>query len=247
MPNASAVAKQYSSDVCFYLVEDAYFNVFNRDRLVHDFFFNFFYSVEKALGWSPSGVYHLSDETCYITVNQGKKLWNQLDYLNPGVFKVDENNKEDVLFMNKDISIFSGGLSGVHFLDLSVCFLAFFFYDFLFEVEWFCMFPSIFRFDADVYFTDFFFVFLNFIDSVFFEMLYLDIFWEESILMAIPQQGELDFLVNETAFDTYYVMGETITILNCLMLLIDDMRIMKSILIFEEIILMKSRQMMMMR
>jgi hypothetical protein len=50
MPNASAVAKQYSSDVCFYLVEDAYFNVFNRDRLVHDFFFNFFYSVEKALG-----------------------------------------------------------------------------------------------------------------------------------------------------------------------------------------------------
>jgi hypothetical protein len=65
--------------------------------------------------------------------------------------------------------------------------------------------------------------------------------------MAIPQQGELDFLVNETAFDTYYVMGDTITILNCLMLLIDDMRIMKSILIFEEIILLRSRQMMMMR
>jgi hypothetical protein len=50
MPNASSLAKQYAGNNCFYLVEDAYFNVFNRDRIVHDFFFEFFYSVEKAIG-----------------------------------------------------------------------------------------------------------------------------------------------------------------------------------------------------
>lgn len=50
MPNASSLAKQFTPQSCFYLVEDAYFNVFNRDRLVHDFFFEFFYSIEKAIG-----------------------------------------------------------------------------------------------------------------------------------------------------------------------------------------------------
>jgi len=122
--------------------------------------------------------------------------------------KANEHNKPDIIFLNKDMSIFSTGLQGVYFLDLAVCFLAFFFYVFLHEIEWFCLFPSIFRFDADIYITDFFVVFLSFIDSVFFEMLYLDIFWEEGPLMAIPQQGELDFFVYESAFDTNYVIGE---------------------------------------
>jgi hypothetical protein len=161
--------------------------------------------------------------------------------------KANEHNKPDIIFLNKDMSIFSTGLQGVYFLDLAVCFLAFFFYDFLHEIEWFCLFPSIFRFDADIYITDFFVVFLSFIDSVFFEMLYLDIFWEEGPLMAIPQQGELDFFVYESAFDTNYVIGELIVILNGLMFLIGGMKIMKSILIFGEVILMKIKLMTMMK
>jgi hypothetical protein len=50
MPMCDTLAKQYSGLSCFYLVEKSYFNVFNRDRLVHDFLFNFFYSIEKVLG-----------------------------------------------------------------------------------------------------------------------------------------------------------------------------------------------------
>jgi len=50
MPITETLARQYSGLSCFYHVDISYYNVFNRDRLVQDFLFNFFYSVEKILG-----------------------------------------------------------------------------------------------------------------------------------------------------------------------------------------------------
>jgi hypothetical protein len=44
------IAKEYSGLSCFYKVDKNYFNIFNRDRIVNDNLFDFFFSVEKTLG-----------------------------------------------------------------------------------------------------------------------------------------------------------------------------------------------------
>jgi hypothetical protein len=49
-PFFSTIAKQFAGQSCFYKVDKNYFNVFNRDRLLNDFLFDYFYSIEKMLG-----------------------------------------------------------------------------------------------------------------------------------------------------------------------------------------------------
>jgi hypothetical protein len=73
--------------------------------------------------------------------------------------------------LNKDIAIFNVGLQGVFFSDLFIIFFFFFVYDSLNEFDWLYLFVSLYIDDADIVFTDFFYPFLSFVDSIFFEMI----------------------------------------------------------------------------
>lgn len=119
--------------------------VYKRDYFAHKHLWNFFYSLEKILKWSPMAAYHRREEVDYITHQDAIAIWNNYSLLNVNkVYRKTIDDRADKLYTLRIDKLYSIN-QGIFFGDIFLAILFFFFvdiylYEFWFDDFWYIFF-----------------------------------------------------------------------------------------------------------
>lgn len=129
-------------------------NIYKRDQFLDNSLFNFFYSIEKLLNWSPMLSYHKFDNTSYLSESDAIKVLKNNSIFNTSA-KINSMEiktfKNDILLSFKDVD-WDQEFHGVYFFDYFLIFLLFWFTDIIAcEADWFLVHMFVYQKDLGVF------------------------------------------------------------------------------------------------
>lgn len=148
------ISNLFSASDFYDVVQKDLLFVYKRDNELDKNLFNFFFSIEKILKWSPFDSYHKFDETSYITQNEALEM-----LLNDSNFKASNKlhimldkairEKTDMIFSFNE-SEWDSEFNGIYFSEIFLIFISFFFFDVIAsDAQWFLFRCFFFQKDLD--------------------------------------------------------------------------------------------------